>query len=109
MDRAMAIELLGEVRAPGAKPRLLEILGAKDDDCRGAAGRALGRLGDVTVFSELERVLTEPLVADDVRLDVVEGLLRLDADRARPLVSAARFESDDARVELADMLKEFAP
>jgi HEAT repeat protein len=109
MDRAMAIELLGEVKAPGAKPRLLEILGAKDDDCRGAAGRALGRLGDATVFSDLERVLAEPMVADDVRLDVAEGLLRLDAERARPLVSAARFESEDARVELADMLKEFAP
>jgi HEAT repeat protein len=109
MDRAMAIELLGEVKAPGAKERLLQILAAKEDDCRGAAARGLGRLGDVSTFSVLEPVLREPLVPDDVRLDVAEGLLRLDPARARTALSTIRLEADDARAELADMMKELAP
>lgn len=109
MDRAMAIELLGEVKAPGAKQRLLQILTTKDDDCRGAAARGLGRLGDGSVISSLEPLLIEPLVSDDVRLDVAEGLLRLDPARARSALTTIRLEADDARAELADMLKELAP
>ncbi|MDX2012817.1 MAG: HEAT repeat domain-containing protein [Myxococcaceae bacterium] len=109
MDRAMAIELLGEVKAPGAKERLLQILATKDDDCRGAAARGLGRLGDASVFPVLEPVLSEPLVPDDVRLDVAEGLLRLDAPRAKQALATVPLESDDSRAELADMVKELAP
>ncbi|MCA2980403.1 MAG: HEAT repeat domain-containing protein [Myxococcaceae bacterium] len=109
MDRAMAIELLGEVKAPGAKARLLELLDEKRDPCRGAAARGLGRLGDADALSALERVLAEPGVPDDVRLDVAEGLLRLDAARARPALAAVALEGDDARAELAELLEAFSP
>ena len=68
MDRAMAIELLGEVKAPGAKERLLEILRSPEDECRGAAARGLGRLGDASVFADVAKVLGEKLVSDDVLL-----------------------------------------
>ncbi len=107
MDRAMAIELLGEVKAPGAKERLLTILKTADDDCRGAAARGLGRLGDQHLIDDLASVLTEPLTADDVKLDVAEGMLRLDVAKARERLSSLVLAEDDSKAELAAMLKEF--
>ena len=104
LDRAMAVELLGEVRAPGAKVRLLEILNDVKDSCRGAAGRGLGRLGDFSVEPDLLAALERGQLSDDDRLDVAEGLLRLGTPNAREHVQALRFESDDARAELAEML-----
>ncbi len=109
MDRAMAIELLGEVKAPGAKERLLEILRSSEDECRGAAARGLGRLGDASVFADVAKVLGEKLVSDDVLLDVAEGLLRLDAPQAAVLLSNVPLADDDSKAELAVMLKEFSP
>lgn len=109
MDRAMAIELLGEVRAPGARERLSEILLDAADDARGAAARGLGRLGDASVFEKLLSVLHEPAVTDDVKLDVAEGLLRLDGARARSTLATLRLEEDDARAELAGMLEALPP
>lgn len=109
MDRAMAIELLGEVKAPGASARLLEIVRAPDDACRGAAARGLGRLEDASVFGELSKVLDEPTLPDDVKLDVAEGLLRLDKQRGRERVSALQLADDDAKAELAALVKELAP
>ncbi len=104
LDRAMAIELLGEVKAPGAMARLLEILNDPDDPCRGAAGRGLGRLGDATIEPELVTVLGNGTLTDDDRLDVAEGLLRLGTQSARTHVASLRFDSADARAELAQML-----
>lgn len=106
MDRAMAIELLGEVRAPGAKEKLLEILKAKGDACRGAAARGLGRLGDRDSFDALASVLAET-AADDVKLDVAEGLLRLDSTRAKSTLTGLVLTDEESNVELAAMLKEF--
>ena len=104
LDRAMAVELLGEVRAPGAKARLLDILHDVKDSCRGAAGRGLGRLGDPSVEPELRKALELGQLSDDDRLDVAEGLLRLGTPGAREHVATLRFESDEARAELAEML-----
>jgi HEAT repeat protein len=108
MDRAMAIELLGEVKAPGASARLLEILRNTSDSCRGAAARAIGRLGDGSLFGALEAILDERTLADDVKLDVAEGLLRLDRARATERVERLTFDDDDCRVELHRMVKELA-
>src|SRR5437660_462637 len=58
-DRALAVELCGEVKATGALARLLEILGDQKDPCRGAAARGLGRLGDADALSALATVLEE--------------------------------------------------
>ncbi len=44
LDRALAIELCGEVKVEGAFERLSEILADAKDDARGAAARGLGRL-----------------------------------------------------------------
>jgi len=109
MDRAMAIELLGEVKATGAKERLLEILHTTADDCRGAAARGLGRLGDVSVFSEVAKVLDEALAPDDVKLDAAEGLLHLDVGLAKARLASVTLTDDESKAELASMLAEFAP
>lgn len=108
MDRAMAIELLGEVKAPGAKDRLLAILRDADDDCRGAAARGLGRLGEPGAFDALAAALDEKLTPDDVKLDVAEGLLRLDAAKARERLATVSFGDDESKAELVAMLKEFS-
>ena len=104
LDRAMAIELLGEVKAEGARARLLEVLHDPKDTCRGAAGRGLGLLGDLTVEPELLKALDHGALSDDDRLDVAEGLLRLDSPGARDFVALLHFETDDARAQLAEML-----
>jgi len=108
MDRAMALELLGEVQAAGARDRLLEVLKDAQDASRGAAARGLGRLKDTSVEPALMAVLEERLVPDDVRLDVAEGLLGLGTKSARARVEALRFEDETARAELAAMLEETA-
>ena len=46
-------------------------------------------------------------MADDVRLDVAEGLLRLGAASVRPKLEALRFEDPAARDELTEMLAAF--
>ena len=107
-DRALAVELLGEVKAEGAKARLLEILRDKKDICRGAAARGLGRLGDAAVLPELAAVLESPDTSEDVMLDAAEGLCLLGGDDARAKVQAALERAQDAAVreELQQMLED---
>ncbi len=106
MDRAMAIELLGEVHAEGARDRLTAILRDPADASRGAAARGLGRLGDASTVPALLAVLDEPGVPDDVRLDVAEGLLQLESAEGRARLETLRLDDEDARAELAAMLAE---
>jgi HEAT repeat protein len=107
VDRAMAIELLGEVKAPHAKDTLLAILAKKEDACRGAAARGLGRLGDHSAFEYLEKVLDESSVSDDVILDVAEGMLRLDSQRSSARLAHVTLADEASRAELISMVAEF--
>lgn len=104
VDRAMAVVLLGEVKAPGAKARLLELVHNKKDSCRGAAARALGALGDVSVLDALLSLLDEPGLTDDLRLDVAEGLLKLDRPQGVDRVRTLTFSDPESRAELAELL-----
>lgn len=106
LDRAMAIELLGVVRAPGAKALLLEVLNDAKDVARGAAARALGHLGDASVEPRLIETLADATVTDDVRLDFAEALLRLGGVEGRARVEALTLSSSGARAELSALLKE---
>ncbi len=107
-DRPMAVELCGEVKVPGALPRLLEILADKTDAARGAAARGLGRLGDKAGLPALAAVLEELDAPEDLKLDAAEGLCRLGGPDARARVEAAlaRARSDEERNELSLMLEE---
>lgn len=109
-DRALAVELLGEVKVEGARARLLEILHAPKDGCRGAAARGLGRLGDRAVIPELIGVLEAPDVDEDVQLDAAEGLCLLGGDEARTPVQRALERAQDpaVREELQAMLEDYA-
>lgn len=107
MDRAMAMELLGEVKAAPAKGKLLEVLADPKDPSRGAAARGLGRLGDASVEPELVKLLSDRLVTDDVKLDVAEGLLRLGTASGRGHVGALKLEDTEAQAELVLMREEF--
>ncbi len=108
MDRAMAVELLGEVKAPGAKDRLLEIVADPDDPARGTAARALGRLADLTAEPKLVALLGDTTATDDLRLDAAEGLLLLGSDSARASVDTLKLQDPAASAELAAMIREYA-
>ncbi|HEY0351019.1 MAG TPA: HEAT repeat domain-containing protein, partial [Gemmatimonadales bacterium] len=59
--RAWAANVLGEVRAQSAFPILVKALDDPDDEVRGKAATALGRLGDRRALSHLlEHLLTDP-------------------------------------------------
>ena len=107
VDRAMAVEMLGSVNAPGAKERLLAIVSDAKDTCRGAAARGLGALGDVSVSPTLESLLVEAGLSDDVRLDVAEGLLALKTPNGVARVKALSLTSPEAKLELEEMIQAY--
>ncbi|ATB37929.1 HEAT repeat domain protein [Cystobacter fuscus] len=106
-DRALAVELCGEVKAPGALERLHSIVVDPRDKCRGAAARGLGRLGDARALPWLLALLDEPGVPEDFRLDAAEGLWLLAVPEGRARVRAALPAfSAEARSELTELIQE---
>lgn len=107
-DRALAVELCGEVKAPQALERLRTILADPKDPCRGAAARGLGRLGEPAALPWLLALLEDPSAPEDFRLDAAEGLwlLGLPEGQARVRAAASSFSSPEARAELAELLQE---
>lgn len=107
-DRALAVELCGEVKAPGALERLREILNDPGDPSRGAAARGLGRLGDAQALPWLLALLEDASAPEDFRLDAADGLWRLGVPEGRERVRAAipNFSSPEARAELAELVQE---
>jgi len=75
--RAWAANVLGEVRAERAFPVLVRALGDADDEVRGKAATALGRLGDRRAMTYLlDHLLTDP--APFVRTRIAATLGRFD-------------------------------
>lgn len=106
-DRALAVELCGEVKAPGALERLRTILSDPKDKCRGAAARGLGRIGDPAALPWLLSLLEEPGVPEDYRLDAAEGLWLLGIPEGRDRVQAVLPSfSPEARAELSELIQE---
>ncbi len=71
--RAWAANVLGEVRAQRAFPSLVRSLGDPEDEVRGKAATALGRLGDKRAVGYLlEHLLTDP--APFVRVRIASAL-----------------------------------
>ena len=106
LDRAFAIELCGEVKAPGARARLEQILADQTDTHRGAAARGLGRLGDVSAVPLLLSVVENPKEGDDLRLDAAEGYCRLvGRERRAQFADLLRsLKSDSAKEEARQLL-----
>jgi HEAT repeat protein len=107
-DRALAVELCGEVKIPGALERLRAILEDPKDPCRGAAARGLGRLGDAQALPWLVALLEDATAPEDFRLDAADGLWRLGLPegQARIKAAASSFTSPEARSEIAELLQE---
>jgi HEAT repeat protein len=107
-DRALAVELCGEVKAPGALERLHAILQDPKDPCRGTAARGLGRLGDEKALPWLQALVEDTSAPEECRLDAADGLWRLGLPEGRARVRAlvSTFTSPDAREELAELLQE---
>lgn len=107
MDRSMAVELLGEVRAAGALVRLTEIIQDKADPARGAAARGLGRLGDASAEATLSALLGSDEASDELKLDAAEGLLLLGIPSARERVLGLHLKDEQAAQELAALIKDY--
>jgi RNA polymerase sigma factor (sigma-70 family) len=107
-DRALAVELCGEVKAPGALEQLRAILEAPKDPCRGAAARGLGRLGAPEALPWLVALLEDTRAPEDFRMDAAEGiwLLGVPEGQARVRAAVSTFTSPEARAELAELLQE---
>jgi HEAT repeat protein len=107
-DRALAVELCGEVKAPGALERLRTVLEDPKDPCRGAAARGLGRLGAAEALPWLLALLEDTRIAEDFRMDAAEGIWMLGVPEGQARVRAAvsTFTSAEARAELAELLQE---
>jgi HEAT repeat protein len=107
-DRALAVELCGEVKAPGALERLRAILEDPKDPCRGAAARGLGMLGDATALPWLLALMEDLSAPEDFRLDAADGVWRLGLPEglARVRAAVSTFTSPEAREELTELLQE---
>lgn len=108
-DRPLAVELCGEVKAPGALERLRAILQDEKDPCRGAAARGLGRLGDAQALPWLLALLEAQGLEEDLRLDAAEGIWLLGVPEGRERVKAVlNTFTPEARAELEGFIQEDA-
>jgi HEAT repeat protein len=110
LDRPLAAELGGEARVHESEEALLAVLADAQDTARGAAARALGRLGSARAGEVLERLVADATVAEEMRLDAVEGLVFLRGRGARQVLSSAlpSMSSAEGREELRGLLEELA-
>jgi HEAT repeat protein len=108
-DRHLAVELLGEVRAPGAFEQLSAIVEDPADPVRGAAARGLGRLKDLRAEALLERVLRDEGASFEDRLDAAEGLCLLGGQAQGRLQQWAAQQADSAfGRELSALVEDYA-
>jgi HEAT repeat protein len=110
LDRPLAAELCGEAHVEEAEDVLLAILADAGDTARGAAARALGRLGSARAGPVLEGLLKNASVAEETRLDVAEGLVFLRGKGARDALASAlsSMSSSEGQQELHSLLEELA-
>ncbi len=101
VDRALAIELLGDSHCPNAFDVLLRIASDAQDELRGTAVRGLGRLGDVRAVAPLLQLIPSAgPYADHWILDLAEALHALKSIEALPLLQACSVNHAEARQEL---------
>ena len=110
LDRPLAAELCGEAALHEAEGPLLAILADGADQARGAAARALGRLGSARAEPVLRQLLLDTGVAEETRLDVAEGLVFLRGAEAQDALARAlaSIPSAEGREELRLLLEELA-
>jgi HEAT repeat protein len=110
LDRPLAAELCGEAGVKEAEEALLAILADARDNARGAAARALGRLGSARATPLLDGLVRDGRCAEEMRLDAAEGLVFLLGKGARDALSAAAssLPSAEGREEVRSLLEELS-
>ncbi len=110
LDRPLAAELCGEARVQEAEEPLLAILSDAADTARGAAARALGRLGSTRAGPVLEALVRDGSGVEETRLDAAEGLVFLRGKGARDALASALASMPglEGREELRSLLEELA-
>ena len=81
-DRPIAAEWAGRLGVAEAIPALEELSMAEGDPARGAALRALGRLGAPGAEERLRAMATSTEEAEDLRMDAAEGLAEIGSGSA---------------------------
>lgn len=102
LDRGLALELLGELRAAEAYEAVRAVLLDRRDPFRGAAARALGCLGNPEALELLAATLDNGDEEPELRMDAAEGLMNLKTESALQALRAARARLVDG--DTADML-----
>ena len=103
-----AVEILGELRAPGAVPVLQDIaVGSPQVEARAAAAQALGVIGDPGAVSTLMKTLDDE--AWEVRLRGAKALGRIGDDRCEAVLRGALEDEEwNVRVTAEAALKDIA-
>jgi len=101
-DRPIAAEWAGRLGVAEAAPALEELAASEGEPARGAALRALGRLGATGAEERLLAVATSAEEPEDLRMDAAEGL----AEIGSPAAVAALHKLADDPGELGPLSKE---
>jgi HEAT repeat protein len=101
-DRPIAAEWAGRLGVAEAAPALEELAASEGEPARGAALRALGRLGSTGAEERLLSIATSAEEPEDLRMDAAEGLAEIGSPAA---VAALRRLADDPG-ELGPLSKE---
>ena len=107
-DRPIAAEWAGRLHIGDATAVLEELADAAGDPARGAALRALGRLGASGAEDRLLAVARSEHEAEDLRMDAAEGLAEVGSARALETLRELARSEGELGVLCAELLAEIA-
>ena len=107
-DRPIAAEWAGRLRIADATAALEDLADAAGDPARGAALRALGRLGAMGAEDRLLAIATSEDEPEDLRMDAAEGLAEVGSPRAQETLRELARSEGELGVLCAELLAEIA-
>jgi HEAT repeat protein len=107
-DRPIAAEWAGRLGVDAAVPALEELAGSEGEPARGAALRALGRLGAPGAEDRLLEIATSAEEAEDLRMDAAEGLAEIGSPAALEALRGLAGESGELGTLAQELLVEIA-
>lgn len=107
-DRPIAAEWAGRLGVLDAVPTLEELANAEGDPARGAALRALGRLGAPGAEERLRAIAASPDEAEDLRMDAAEGLAEIGSKAAVETLRGLVREGGELGSLCSELLAEIA-
>ncbi|HYV64856.1 MAG TPA: HEAT repeat domain-containing protein, partial [Myxococcales bacterium] len=107
-DRPIAAEWAGRLGVLDAVPALSELAASEGDPARGAALRALGRLGAPGAEEQLLRIATSPDEPEDLRMDASEGLAEIGSPAALEALRGLATQPGELAALAKELLAEIA-